>query len=105
MILEAALERLVKIGTLTVTFPNGSVRSFGTGREPHASLAILSTRAQRRLARNPALALGEAYMDGDVEFGDGDLFGTLDFLAMNSMEGGTHPFDKLMEKVRCCAGG
>lgn len=29
MILEAALERLVKIGTLTVTFPNGSVRSFG----------------------------------------------------------------------------
>jgi cyclopropane-fatty-acyl-phospholipid synthase len=76
------------------------VKAFGTGEEPRASLAIRSTLAQRRLARNPALALGEAYMDGEIEFGDGDLFGTLDFLAMNSMEGGSHPFDKLMEKVR-----
>ncbi|NKJ07629.1 MULTISPECIES: cyclopropane-fatty-acyl-phospholipid synthase family protein [Rhizobium] len=76
------------------------MKAFGTGEEPRASLAIRSTLAQRRLARNPALALGEAYMDGEIEFGDGDLFGTLDFLAMNSMEGGSHPFDKLMEKVR-----
>lgn len=100
MILEAALERLIKIGTLSVTFPDGTVRFFGTGGEPRASMAIRSKKAQRRLARNPALALGEAYMDGDVEFGDHDLFGTLDFLAMNSMEGGSHPFDKFMEKVR-----
>lgn len=100
MILEAALERLIKIGTLSVTFPDGTVRFFGTGGEPRASMAIRSKKAQRRLARNPALALGEAYMDGDVEFGDRDLFGTLDFLAMNSVEGGSHPLDKLMEKVR-----
>ncbi|MGV2139995.1 class I SAM-dependent methyltransferase [Agrobacterium sp. 16-2014-1-2a] len=100
MILEAALERLIKIGTLSVTFPDGTVRFFGTGGEPRASMAIRSKKAQRRLARNPALALGEAYMDGDVEFGDRDLFGTLDFLAMNSMEGGSHPFDKFMEKLR-----
>jgi len=46
------------------------VKAFGTGEEPRASLAIRSTLAQRRLARNPALALGEAYMDGEIEFGD-----------------------------------
>ncbi len=100
MILEAALNRLIKIGTLSVTFPNGKVREFGDGGEPRAGLHIRTNRVKRRLARNPALALGEAYMDGDLEPIGSDLFSTLDFLAMNSMDGGNHPFDKLMERVR-----
>jgi cyclopropane-fatty-acyl-phospholipid synthase len=100
MLLEAALNRLIKIGTLTVTFPDGSSRKFGTGHEPRAAMKIRTARAQRRLLLNPALALGEAYMDGDLEPAAGSLFQTLDFLAMNSMEGGSHPFDKLMEKFR-----
>jgi cyclopropane-fatty-acyl-phospholipid synthase len=100
MLLEAALSRLIKVGTLTVTFPDSSVRSFGTGNEPKAAMKIRTKRAQRRLFFNPALALGEAYMDGDLEPASGSLFDTLDFLAMNSMEGGSHPLDKFMEKVR-----
>jgi cyclopropane-fatty-acyl-phospholipid synthase len=100
MLLEAALTHLVKIGTLTVTFPNGSMRTFGTGSEPRAALNIRTKRAKRRLFLNPALALGEAYMDGELEPASGNLFDTLDFLAMNSMDGGSHPFDKLMEKFR-----
>jgi cyclopropane-fatty-acyl-phospholipid synthase len=100
MLLELALRHLIKIGTLTVTFPDGLKRVFGTGEEPHASLTIRTKRAERRLLLNPALALGEAYMDGDLEPAPGSLFETLDFLAMNSMEGGSHPFDKLMEKLR-----
>ncbi len=100
MLLEAALQKLIKIGTLTVRFPDGSCRSFGTGREPHATMVIRTERAKRRLLLNPALALGELYMDGEIEPGPRGLFQTLDFLAMNSMEGGNHPMDKLMEKVR-----
>lgn len=100
MLLEAALSHLIKIGTLTVTFPDGSSRDFGTGSEPRAAMNIRTKRAKRRLFLNPALALGEAYMDGELEPAVGSLFSTLDFLAMNSMEGGSHPLDKLMEKLR-----
>jgi cyclopropane-fatty-acyl-phospholipid synthase len=100
MLLEATLQKLIKIGTLTVKFPDGGSRSFGTGREPHAAMVIRTERAKRRLLLNPALALGELYMDGEIEPGPRGLFQTLDFLAMNSMEGGSHPMDKLMEKVR-----
>jgi cyclopropane-fatty-acyl-phospholipid synthase len=100
MLLEAALTRLIKIGTLSVRFPNGKTRVFGTGQEPHAAIVIRTNRAKRRLLLNPALALGELYMDGEVEPGPRGLFQTLDLLAMNSMEGGSHPFDKFMEKVR-----
>lgn len=100
MLLEAALTRLIKIGTLTVRFPDGSSRTFGTGSEPRASIVLRTNRAKRRLLLNPALALGELYMDGEVEPGPRGLFQTLDFLALNSMEGGSHPLDKFMEKVR-----
>lgn len=100
MLLEAALTRLIKIGTLSVSFPDGTSRIFGTGREPRAAIAIKTMRAKRRLLLNPALALGELYMDGEVEPGPRGLFQTLDLLAMNSMEGGSHPLDKFMEKVR-----
>ena len=100
MFLEAALSRLIKIGTLTVTFPDGSTRRFGTGAEPRAAMKINTTRAKRRLLLNPALALGEAYMDGEIEPGSGDLYEMVDLLALNLMEGGTHPFEKLMEKIR-----
>ncbi|TXI02371.1 MAG: class I SAM-dependent methyltransferase [Rhizobium sp.] len=100
MFLEAALSRLIKIGTLTVTFPDGSIRSFGTGSEPRATMKIKTARAKRRLFLNPALALGEAYMDGEVEPVSGDLFQMMDFLVLNMMDGGRHPLDKVMEKVR-----
>ncbi len=100
MLLEATLQKFIKIGTLTVKFPDGGSRSFGTGREPHAAMVIRTERAKRRLLLNPALALGELYMDGEIEPGPRGLFQTLDFLAMNSMEGGSHPMDKLMEKIR-----
>lgn len=100
VLLEAALQKLIKIGTLTVRFPDGNSRSFGTGREPNAAIVIRTERAKWRLLLNPALALGELYMDGEIEPGPRGLFQTLDFLAMNSMEGGSHQMDKLMEKVR-----
>ncbi|MFK0161046.1 class I SAM-dependent methyltransferase [Rhizobium sp. NPDC090279] len=100
MFLEAALSRLIKIGTLTVIFPDGSTRDFGTGSEPRATMKIKTARAKRRLLLNPALALGEGYMDGEVEPASGDLFEMVDLLVLNMMEGGSHPFEKLMERVR-----
>lgn len=100
MLLETALARLIKIGTLTVRMPDGQERRFGDGQEPSVAIAIRTRRAMRRLFLNPALALGESYMDGELDPVDCNLFALLDFLAMNAMDGGRHPMDKLMEHMR-----
>jgi cyclopropane-fatty-acyl-phospholipid synthase len=100
MFLEAALSRFIKTGTLTVTFPDGSRRSFGTGQAPHAGFTMRTARVQRGLLLNPALALGEAYMDGELEPAHGGLFELLDLIAINTTGGGYHPFDRLTEKMR-----
>ncbi|WP_246777722.1 cyclopropane-fatty-acyl-phospholipid synthase family protein [Rhizobium sp. BG4] len=100
MLFEALLSNLIQIGTLDVTLPNGTRKQFGSGREPRASLVIRTRRAMRRLTFNPALALGETYMDGDITPGSGTLFEVLDILTLNWMEGGQHFFDKAFEKFR-----
>ena len=100
MLFEALLSNLIQIGTLDVTLPDGTIRQFGSGSEPRASLVIRTRRAMLLLVFNPALALGEAYMDGELTPGSGTLFELLDFLALNWMEGGQHFFDKTLEKFR-----
>ncbi|MFJ6328639.1 MULTISPECIES: class I SAM-dependent methyltransferase [unclassified Rhizobium] len=100
MLLEALLSNLIQIGTLSVTFPDGSKKQFGSGGEPRAALEIRTNRVKRRLVLNPALALGEAYMDGDLVPSSGNIFEPLDFLTLNWMEGGQHLFDKALEKFR-----
>lgn len=100
MLFDALLSSLIQIGTLDVTFPDGTRKQFGSGSEPKASLVIRTRRAKRRLTLNPALALGEAYMDGELTTTTGDLFELLDLLTLNWIEGGQHFFDKALEKFR-----
>lgn len=100
MLFEALLSNLIRIGTLDVTLPDGTQKRFGSGIAPKASLVIRTRRAKRRLTFNPALALGEAFMDGELTAGSGTLYELLDLLALNWMEGGQHFFDKTLEKFR-----
>jgi cyclopropane-fatty-acyl-phospholipid synthase len=57
------LKRTVKTGTLALTFPDASINQFGSGK-PCVAATITSPRSLRRIALNPDLATGEAYMDG-----------------------------------------
>jgi cyclopropane-fatty-acyl-phospholipid synthase len=70
----AALERW-SVGRLTVSFPDGSSRTFGArGAEPHATIRIHRDAFFRRFLLQGDLGAGESYVDGDWSSGDLPLF-------------------------------
>jgi len=92
MFFAQMLDRLIVSGSLTYIDPKGHVHRFG-GR-PHEGLRPVTIRLNDasldwRLALQPTLSVGEAYMDGKLTVEEGDLY---DFLALASvnLDGGHH---------------
>ena len=82
-IFKRMADKLVQTGTLFVYFPDESFTRFGDGTSPHITLRMINVAALRQLVINPDLALGEAYMNGDLLIDDNDLHGLLQLLIMN----------------------
>ena len=85
MLAARLLKRIVKLGVLTVIDANG-VRHEFRGSEPGPSVAIRlhDRRLHWRIFFSPALAIGEAYMEGTLTVEDGgDIHGFVDFCARN----------------------
>jgi len=82
--LHAMLSRMIRRGRLTVHYPDGTVRVLqGQEDGPTGGLRIRSQATALRILRNPGLAFGEAYMEGEVEPVDCTLYEMLDVLALN----------------------
>ena len=79
MLFAPLLRRLVKFGTLTVIDPRGGAHSMEGAGGPSATIRLHDASVSRAMFRNPALAVGEAYMDGRLTVEDGALS---DFLAI-----------------------
>lgn len=95
--LIAILSRFLRCGTLTVRMPDGRMHEIrGDHPGPSAGIAINTRRAVRRLLLDPSLALGECYMDGEVEPLGCSLYELLDLLTLNLAEGRRHPVDRLL---------
>jgi cyclopropane-fatty-acyl-phospholipid synthase len=94
--LHAALSRFIRVGRLTVRYPDGTARDYGDGGAPAAGFRLRDDRAVRRLLANPGLAFGELYMDGAVEPAGGDIGAVLDLVVRNQMEGGAHPAEAVL---------
>jgi cyclopropane-fatty-acyl-phospholipid synthase len=62
-LLEGTLSAGIRNGRFTLYWPDGSSSVFGDGGEPQAALELKNAAALRRMALNPALALGETYME------------------------------------------
>lgn len=60
---KRGLGSLIIHGTLALRLPDGTTRSFGQGA-PEIAITIHDWRTLRRIAFNPDLAIGEAWMDG-----------------------------------------
>jgi cyclopropane-fatty-acyl-phospholipid synthase len=85
--LQVLLNKMVKVGDLTLHLPNGKTVHAGDGTG--APVAIrLNGKGLRRLVGNPSLGLGEAYMDGDLTFEKGQLW---DLLEIVGKSGGRSP--------------
>jgi cyclopropane-fatty-acyl-phospholipid synthase len=60
-------------------------------------MALRDPAAVRRLTINPALGVGEAYMDGGLVPGEGGIYQTLDLLAINLMANANgHPVARVL---------
>ena len=66
--LDRLVARVMRRGRLEVTWSDGSVSHYGDGAGHAARIHFREPSAEWAVLRNPELALGEAYMDGRIEF-------------------------------------
>ncbi|MCW1382900.1 cyclopropane-fatty-acyl-phospholipid synthase family protein [Novosphingobium sp. KCTC 2891] len=86
MLLDQALKRLVKHGTLTVTESSGRKRSYGTPTSgwPDLGLRLMDAKVPSAIARNPSLGMAEAFMDDRVRIEGGDIMDFVSFIRRNN---------------------
>ncbi len=92
--LDRMLSRLIVSGVLFVTWPDGKTKQYGSEYGPpiaphlgpvRADISLKDRAILRPLVMNPVLALGEGYMDGQID--TRDLKGLLAFLVRNQDAG------------------
>lgn len=81
--IKKLFRRLIKKGNLRVTDASGKPYLVGDGTGPLSAVRFTDRWTEYRIALNPALAIGEAYMDGHLIIEEGDLYLFLDILAAN----------------------
>jgi len=100
-ILDAVLKRFIIVGRLTVRWPDGRLRTYAGQPGPEASLTIHTNEAIRRLVLNPALAVGECYMDGTLTPDARGIYDVLDVLVTNlTANGGKLLMAQVRHKLR-----
>ena len=78
------LERLIRVGSLSVALPSGEILRAGEAGAPDSiRIRLRDYRTAWRLAVYPGLALGEAWMDGGVTLERGTLWDLLDLAGRN----------------------
>ena len=100
--LNAVLRRFITLGRLTVRWPDGSLAVYGgpPGSGPEAAMHITNAATTRRLLTNPAMAVGEAYMDGTLRPDGCTIYELLDTLIVNLEANGTrHPMAALHQRL------
>jgi len=80
--LQSYLASMMHEGTLTVRIGGGRVFTAGEG-QPHLTVFIRDYATAARIGANPAMGLGEAYMDGKFIVEDGSIFDLLDLVGRN----------------------
>jgi len=83
---DALLRRLIRKGRLIVWDAGGGCHAYGdeTDAAPCVVIRFTDRATPRRAAFNPALELGEAYMDGRLLIEQGDIAAFLDLVGRNT---------------------
>lgn len=74
-LLNRMLVNIFKSGDLHVTMPAGETYTYGDGSAPSVHLHLLAADLPKRLVHNPELAVGEAYVNGDLTIENDDVYG------------------------------
>lgn len=96
----AMLGTIVRDGSLCVIDAAGRSHMIGDGTVPEVTLRLTSKASNYSLAFNPALAVGEAYMDGRLVIERGSLHDFLDLVARNYGSIRDNPWLALLTRLR-----
>jgi cyclopropane-fatty-acyl-phospholipid synthase len=88
---SSLFSNVIKAGTFTVSFADGTTRTFGDGQAPKSAISLHDKAIERAIALNPKLRIGEAYMDGRLTIEDGTLYDFVDLCALNVQHLEDHP--------------
>jgi cyclopropane-fatty-acyl-phospholipid synthase len=84
--LRHIFDRTIRIGHLTLIDADGRNYSFGDRSGDPVVARITDKRTERQIALNPALAVGEAYMDGRLIIEQGTIYDFLEVILANLLE-------------------
>ncbi|WLT09218.1 cyclopropane-fatty-acyl-phospholipid synthase family protein [Bartonella apihabitans] len=77
-LLKTAASHIITKGNLTITDLRGVTYQFGNQTGKPIQIRFTSAKWEREVALDPALKLGEAYMNGGFEFIKGDIYSLLE---------------------------
>ncbi|WP_180897866.1 SAM-dependent methyltransferase [Martelella soudanensis] len=80
------IEKIINTGTLRVKDATGAITSFGDGTGDPVAIRFADREAEKLVATNPALALGEMYMQGRFIMEEGDIYDFLSLVRRNTLE-------------------
>ncbi len=91
MALDRMLRHLIRLGELTVVYPDGETRRYGDASTGACvALALHDPALPRLLVLSPDMAVGEGYMDGRLTIEGDDLHGFLGLAISNIAAQGHH---------------
>ncbi|MDB2390251.1 cyclopropane-fatty-acyl-phospholipid synthase family protein [Alphaproteobacteria bacterium] len=80
----AVFKQFVNVGTITIRIADKrAITCFGKHEGQHVEVTIQSKRIFREIVMRPDLAIGEAYMNGDLKIENNDLDALMLFLMSN----------------------
>ncbi|NKN39681.1 class I SAM-dependent methyltransferase [Agrobacterium sp. a22-2] len=83
--LRRMLARIIRTGTLEVTGADGRRQRFGDGTGRAVAIRFSDDAAEREIAADPQLKLGEIYMEGRLTFDSGDIYDLLALVKSNTL--------------------
>ena len=84
ILLQRIVEKLVRVGNLAITGPDGVTRNFGDGSGDKVHMVIHTRRAERAITLHPSLAIPEAFMEQEMDFVEGDVLSFLHLVYLNT---------------------
>lgn len=96
---EKLLTDTIRKGSLTVEMPSGEAYSAGDGSGRRIVMRITSWKALTRLVLYPDLALGEAYMDGELVLVEGEMYDLLELIFANMTVNETRGISSLTRRL------
>jgi cyclopropane-fatty-acyl-phospholipid synthase len=98
-LLRHLFSRFIKVGSLTVTDAHGKKHVFEGAPGPNVAFRITNPALHRRLFFNPDLALGEGYMNGEIQFEDCTLYDFLELFNQNRLSLGKYPLQSVLRRI------